>query len=185
MLSGVSPCAICQLMSPLFRSIAVMRPYGGLINGRPCTDSAAAATAACRAAPAGAWPRPPAGAPADRAPLPAAGRRGASRAGPALSVCVCTGGAFARATPSTVAEVRLGRIRLHQAERRRRRHREDVQLVRFRIERAALPVRAAGDRRQDQRAERSLDLAHHWRREDRADLVARQQLQRLPRAAPA
>ena len=37
--SGVSPCAICQTSSPLFRSIALMRPYGGLISGRPCTDT--------------------------------------------------------------------------------------------------------------------------------------------------
>src|SRR5437763_7116391 len=37
MLSGVSPCAICQTISPLFKSIAVMRPYGGLMIGRPCT----------------------------------------------------------------------------------------------------------------------------------------------------
>src|SRR6185436_156729 len=39
MLSGVSPCAICQTSSPLFRSIAVMRPYGGLMIGSPCTNS--------------------------------------------------------------------------------------------------------------------------------------------------
>src|SRR5438094_2384008 len=35
MLSGVSPCAICQTISPLLRSIAVMRPYGGFTKGRP------------------------------------------------------------------------------------------------------------------------------------------------------
>src|SRR5262252_8385817 len=38
-LSGVSPCAICQTSSPLFKSIAVMRPYGGLIIGSPCTNN--------------------------------------------------------------------------------------------------------------------------------------------------
>src|SRR5471032_3399479 len=37
MLSSVSPCAICHLIVPLSRSIAVMRPYGGLISGSPCT----------------------------------------------------------------------------------------------------------------------------------------------------
>src|ERR1700687_4951683 len=37
MLSGVSPCAICHTISPLFRSRAVMRPYGGLIRGSPWT----------------------------------------------------------------------------------------------------------------------------------------------------
>ena len=38
-LSGVSPWAICQMMSPLFRSIAVIRPHGGLSSGRPSTVS--------------------------------------------------------------------------------------------------------------------------------------------------
>ena len=37
---GVGPFGICQRCSPLFMSIAVMRPYGGLISGSP---SAAAA----------------------------------------------------------------------------------------------------------------------------------------------
>src|SRR6185295_10542821 len=32
---GVSPLGICQAISPLFMSYAVMRPYGGFINGRP------------------------------------------------------------------------------------------------------------------------------------------------------
>src|SRR5438046_1950365 len=39
MLSGVSPCAICHRISPLFKSIALICPYGGLINGRPWTDN--------------------------------------------------------------------------------------------------------------------------------------------------
>src|SRR5262245_9272906 len=37
MLSGVSPCATCQAISPLSISNAVMRPYGGLMSGSPCT----------------------------------------------------------------------------------------------------------------------------------------------------
>src|SRR5205814_782174 len=35
MAGGVSPLAICHAISPLFMSYAVMRPYGGFINGRP------------------------------------------------------------------------------------------------------------------------------------------------------
>src|SRR5262245_63648950 len=35
--SGVSPCGTCQAIVPLFRSIAVMRPYGGLMSGNPWT----------------------------------------------------------------------------------------------------------------------------------------------------
>src|SRR5215510_6195695 len=34
-LSGVSPCGTLNLMVPLFRSIAVSTPYGGLTNGSP------------------------------------------------------------------------------------------------------------------------------------------------------
>src|SRR5215831_10782465 len=63
MLSGVSPCAICHAITPLLRSIAVMRPYGGLTSGRPCTVSdaplaSAAAGPAGDSAPASA-PAPP------------------------------------------------------------------------------------------------------------------------------
>jgi hypothetical protein len=39
---GASPLATCHLISPLSRSIALMRPYGGLTSGSPysrlCTD---------------------------------------------------------------------------------------------------------------------------------------------------
>src|SRR6185436_10198384 len=35
-LSGVSPCATCQRISPRSRSIALSRPYGGLSSGKPC-----------------------------------------------------------------------------------------------------------------------------------------------------
>src|SRR5262249_8077349 len=38
-LSGVSPCAMCRRISLLFRSIALMRAYGGLSNGSPRTLS--------------------------------------------------------------------------------------------------------------------------------------------------
>ncbi len=37
MKSGVSPCAICHVMSPLSRLIAVSVPYGGLTSGSPWT----------------------------------------------------------------------------------------------------------------------------------------------------
>src|SRR5436190_7487826 len=68
MLSGVSPCAICQAMSPLFKLIAVFRPYGGLTIGNPCTFSPPPPPPASSAPPrpppaaagaAGAVPRPP------------------------------------------------------------------------------------------------------------------------------
>src|SRR5262245_20867815 len=39
MLSGVSPCATDQRISPLLRSMAVMRAYGGFASGRPRTLS--------------------------------------------------------------------------------------------------------------------------------------------------
>ena len=39
-LSGVSPCGICQRKSPVDRSMAVMRPHGGLTSGSPRTFSA-------------------------------------------------------------------------------------------------------------------------------------------------
>src|SRR3569833_1948647 len=35
MLSGVSPCAPCQTISPLSRLMALMVAYGGFSNGRP------------------------------------------------------------------------------------------------------------------------------------------------------
>ena len=37
MLSGVSPCTACHTISPLLRSMALMRPYGGLTSGSPRT----------------------------------------------------------------------------------------------------------------------------------------------------
>src|SRR5215467_7688632 len=60
-LSAVSPCAMYQRISPLFRSIALMRAYGGFKSGRPRTvrppppspPPAAAAAAALGAAAAG------------------------------------------------------------------------------------------------------------------------------------
>src|SRR6516162_8878344 len=62
MLSGVSPCAICQRISPLFMSIAVIRPYGGFTSGRPRTartpDVSVTAAPGARSAPASA-PAPP------------------------------------------------------------------------------------------------------------------------------
>ena len=41
MLSGVSPCGTCQRISPALRSMAVMRPHGGLTIGIPSMASAA------------------------------------------------------------------------------------------------------------------------------------------------
>ena len=76
-------------------------------------------------------------------------------------------------------EVAARGILLHQPERRCLCVREDVEHLRVRIERAALPIRAAGRRRQHQRGERAFPFAHHGRREDRTELVARCQLQRF------
>src|SRR5580765_1480077 len=70
MFAGVSPCAICQMISPLPRSIALIEPYGGFMIGRPLTfsppppppsppPSAAAAGAAAPAAGAGVVAAPP------------------------------------------------------------------------------------------------------------------------------
>src|SRR5262249_15886545 len=39
-LSGVSPCATCQMISPLLRSMALICPYGGFMMGSPRTDRA-------------------------------------------------------------------------------------------------------------------------------------------------
>ena len=80
MSSGVELCVFCQMISPVFMSYAVMRSYGGLMSGRPCTEVPPRPPAA---------PRPPraarasrragggasgsaAGAAAPRAPAPAA-----------------------------------------------------------------------------------------------------------------
>src|SRR5438874_222545 len=52
MLSGVSPCAICHRISPLFRSIALMLPYGGLASGSPWTVSGGGPSPAGAAPPA-------------------------------------------------------------------------------------------------------------------------------------
>src|SRR5215831_7309038 len=87
MLSGVSPWAICQAIVPLFMSSAVMRPYGGLTSGRPCTvrlgppsppprpppcagAAGMGAPASDNAAAGVAAPRPPAFAAAGDAPRP-------------------------------------------------------------------------------------------------------------------
>ena len=123
-LSGVSPCAICQRISPLSRSIALIRPYGGLPSGSPRIAQAAARL------------RPPR----------RRGRRGAAR----------HGAAAARRRSAAAGEPRAGdgvaRDVPHVGEPRGRRHEPhradgaggvDVGDVRFRIVRAALPVRAA------------------------------------------
>ena len=39
---GVGPLASCHRCSPLFMSIAVMRPHGGLISGNPCSHGSCA-----------------------------------------------------------------------------------------------------------------------------------------------
>ena len=69
MASGVSPCATCQITSPLPRSIADSCPYGGFMIGSPCTVSpgapppspaAGAATAAAAGVPGATARSPPA-----------------------------------------------------------------------------------------------------------------------------
>src|SRR5437588_11717015 len=104
MLSGVSPCAICQASVPLFISSAVMRPYGGLMIGNPCTlgpppppsppppprpppaaaprpPPAACGTGEPASVSAGAPPRPPSPEPVE-GPRPALGTALGSRADP-------------------------------------------------------------------------------------------------------
>src|SRR3954471_23012517 len=92
MLSGVSPCAICHASVPLFMSSAVIRPYGGLISGRPWTVTLPPPSPPPR-------PPPPAGigAPASVIVGPPRRRRPSPADGAALG-----GGAFGfRAVPCT------------------------------------------------------------------------------------
>src|SRR5206468_1361068 len=62
-LSAVSPLAICHMISPLFRSIALMCEYGGFSSGRPWTvrppPPSPPAAGAATAAPAVSPVRPP------------------------------------------------------------------------------------------------------------------------------
>src|SRR5439155_7502792 len=63
MLSGVAPNGTCQRKSPVSRLIAVMRLYGGLMSGSPCTvrfsDAASTADTAGVGAVAAPAPEPP------------------------------------------------------------------------------------------------------------------------------
>src|SRR2546428_2600632 len=83
-LSAVSPCAMYQRISPLLRSIALMRAYGGFRSANPRTDrpppppSAAGAAAGA----GGAFPTRPPPAP----PPPPPRRRAAGRAPARLEV---------------------------------------------------------------------------------------------------
>src|SRR6266508_260165 len=52
-LRGPSPIGVIQRWAPDFRSIAVMRPYGGLVSGRPWGPRTACRTRRCRANRAG------------------------------------------------------------------------------------------------------------------------------------
>src|SRR5262249_12677904 len=69
MLSGVSPCATDHRISPLLRSMAVMRAYGGFASGRPRTDRPPPPPSPAGAALAGARPLA-AGAPDAPRPCP-------------------------------------------------------------------------------------------------------------------
>ena len=153
-----------------------MRPYGGLMSGSPCTlrppppsppppPPAAAAPAAGGAA-IGAPASLSVGAPR---PPPAAGA-GAAAAG------LGTGAFGLRAVPCTKSKSDRAGSGLTSPSGVGTRVREDVEHLRFRIERAALPVGAAGRVRQHQRRQRTLPLAHDRRREDRPELVARGEL---------
>src|SRR5436309_9078772 len=77
MLSGVSPCATDHRISPLLRSMAVMRAYGGFASGKPRTvrppppPSPAGAALAGAGPSAVAAPAPPRPCPAAAAPPPA------------------------------------------------------------------------------------------------------------------
>ena len=127
MLSGVSPCAICQTISPLFRSIAVMRAVRRLDQRQPLNGQAAAAFAAAGAAGAAARRRPSPVRPPPAADPDAAGSPRARRARcPGCSSCP-TDPAGGGTRPSGL-DAAL---------------REDVDDVRLGIERAARPVGAA------------------------------------------
>ena len=155
-LSGVSPCAICQTISPLLRSIAVMRPYGGLTSGSPCTVSAAAAAFAAAgrggcAAAAGAG-----AAAAGAAPVPPRQRAPGQRV--ALDVV------HVRELRSAAAPARAARSRRVRVDVRRCASRDRTSRPASSCRRR----RAACERRQ-----RAVDLADDRRREDRPDLVLR------------
>ncbi len=78
-----------------------------------------------------------------------------------------------------VGHVRLSRRGRHQPERTRDALRGDIGDVGFRIVGSARPIGAAAIGRHHQRAERTVRLAHHRRREDRPQLIFRRNLQRL------
>src|ERR1700676_1550891 len=108
MLSGVSPWAICQRISPLSMSNAVMRPYGGLISGNPRTvrppppppSGAAAAAVAGDGTTAG--PEPPARAGGAAAPPPAPAARPVAAPRPAPAPRAAAVAAFPETRPKSL-----------------------------------------------------------------------------------
>ena len=145
MLSGVSPCAICQTSVALVHVERGDAAVGRLDERQPLDREAAAAFAAAAAAAAASGRRRAAAARRRAAPRPAA-RRAAAR--PRRSTAAAGLGARSdRARCPGSSRSPTVRRRLHQPERRRLRVREDVEHLRFGIERAALPVRAARRRR--------------------------------------
>ena len=89
------------------------------------------------------------------------------------------GSAGIRRLAADVAHVGLVHVAGHETEVRDAGVGEDVEDAGLGIERAALPVGAAGHVRQHQRGERTVPLAHDRRREERPELEARRQLQPL------
>ena len=154
-LSGVSPWANLPHDSPLFKSIAVMRPYGGLTSGKPLNgDRRSAASAAGRA-----------------------GR--------------CAGSALRWARPDSAPCPRMIRhVRPLAVGRRRARGRRDLIATQYTY-RCASPDRTsrpASSRRPScdgiiSVASGPSHLADDGRREERADLVARHELQASARSS--
>src|SRR5829696_8554843 len=165
MLSGVSPCGTCHMISPLSTFIAVSTPYGGFTIGSPCTLRPAdgppsAGTLAGGGGGVDCW----------------GGRCGASAAqqspGPITSRNSCRDARH-------VADIGELLRRRHQRARAHP-HVAGLQVgdVRFWIGGGPWPV---GCRRRDQRAvERTVDVAENRRRERRRLVaVALQPLERL------
>ena len=85
----------------------------------------------------------------------------------------------ARSLSGHVAHVRGRGVGRHDADREHHGVRVDIQAVCLRIERAAGPVRAAGVRWELERRDRTIRIAEHGWRIQRADVVALDELERF------
>ena len=168
-MSGVSPCATCQTISPRSRLIAVM----------PSVRRLQQRQALRRRVGVGRARRPVDGASA----APPSTARQRRRIGADV---LAGAGDVAHAGQRVAGHVRhVGELlvrRRQQAEHRHRRERRHVGDVRLGIERAARPVRAA---RRPEAADRTLALADRRRREDRPESCSAPRSSAPRRAAPA